>query len=190
MPNPSPQPRYIQSLHQPRIEGFRWVSPQDELDERIYREVLSEGCSILSFSSCATAPEFTYSVGLYLNFLHPEILLMGLHPETARGIIAKIRDEADRGLMLTAESVRHDLFEDRRPVRFRAVPQERYLDYLGRNCNLYYTLFLRPDLRPDDSDVFGFPVLQAIWPDRAGRFPDDPECDPRFVALHELVDQP
>ena len=190
MPNPSPQPRYIQSLHQPRIQGFHWVSPQDELDERIYREVLSEGCSILSFSSCATAPEFTYSVGLYLNFLHPEILLMGLHPETARGIIAKIRDDADRGLMLTPESVRLDLFEDGRPIRFRAVPQERYLDYLGRNCNLYYTLFLRPDLRPDDSDVFGFPVLQAIWPDRAGRFPDDPECDPRFVALHELVDQP
>lgn len=186
MPNPSPQPRYIRSLHQPRIEGFRWVSPQDELDERIYREVLSAGCSILSFSSSVTAPEFTYSVGLYLNFLHPEILLMGLHPETARGVIAKIRDEADRGLILTAESVRHDLFSNGRPVRFRAVPQDRYLDYIPRNCNLYFSLFTRPDAWHD----FGFPVLQAIWPDRAGRFPEDPECDPRFAAIHELVALP
>jgi hypothetical protein len=39
MPRDSAEPRYIQSLHPPRIEGFSWVSPQDELDERIYREV-------------------------------------------------------------------------------------------------------------------------------------------------------
>lgn len=181
---PSP-PRFIQSLTQPRIEGFEWVSPQDELDERIYREVLSDGCSILSFSSCATAPEFTYSVGLYLNFQHPEILLMGLHPSTAHSIISKIREEAINGQSLEADSVRHDLFDNGRELRFRPVPQERYLDYVPRNCNLYFSLFLRN--LPRD---FGFPVLQGIWQDRGGRFPDDPDCDPRFVACHQLIPQP
>lgn len=118
-------PRYIQSLRQPRIEAFKWVFPQDELDERIYREVLTDGCSILSFASSPTSPEFTYSVGLYLNFQHPELLLMGLHPDTAHEIIAKVRDEAAQGLMLTPDSVRHDLFDDSRPVRFRTVPQDK-----------------------------------------------------------------
>ena len=186
MSQDSPEPRYIQSLREPRIDGFRWVSPQDELDERIYREVLSDGCSILSFGSSPTAPEFTYSVGLYLNFLHPEVLLMGLHPSTAHDIIIKILDEAVRGLMLTPDSVRHDLFSDSRPVRFRPVPPERYLDYLGRNCNLYFSLFLREPAFHD----FGYPVLQGIWPDRDGRSPDDSDCDSRFAAIHTLVAQP
>lgn len=182
---PPTPPRYIQSLTQPRIEGFKWISPQDLLDEQIYREVLSDGCSILSFSSSATAPEFTYSVGLYLNFLHPEILLMGLHPDTARGIISRIREEAIKGQTIEAGSVRHDLFDDGRELRFRPVPQERYLDYVPRNCNLYFSLFLR-----DASRDFGFPVLQGIWQDRGGSFPDDPDCDPAFVAIHRLVAQP
>lgn len=185
MPQNSAEPRYIESLRHPRIGGFSWVSPQDELDERIYREVLAVGCSILSFEGCSTAPEFTYSVGLYLNFLHPEVLLMGLHPSTAHGIILKIRDEAARGIMLTTGSVRHDLFSDGRPVRFRTVPQERYLDYLGRNCNLYFSLFSKKSFHD-----FGFPVLQGIWPGKDGLFPDDPNCDARFSAIHRLVAQP
>lgn len=186
MSNSSSEPRYIQSLRQPRIEGFHWVSPQDELDELIYREVLTDGCSILSFMSSPTAPEFAYSAGLFLNFLHPELLLMGLHPTTARTIISQIRDEAAQGLVLTTQSIRYDLFDDGRPVRFRAVPQDRYLDYLGRNCNLYFSLFLRGATFHD----FGFPVLQAIWPDRSGHFPDDAGCDARFAVIHTLVAQP
>lgn len=180
------EPRYIQSLRNPRIEGFRWVSPQDELDERIYREVLSDGCSVLSFKSSPTACEFSYSVGLYLNFLHPEILLMGLHPATAHGIICRIRDAASEGEFLAADAVRCDLFADGRAVRFRPVPQERYLDYLGRNCNLYFSLFLRGAALDD----FKFPVLQGVWSDKEGRFPDDPDCDPGFKAIHTLVEQP
>ncbi|MEP6669878.1 MAG: DUF4262 domain-containing protein [Chthoniobacter sp.] len=170
----------------PRIAGFRWLTPQDPLDERIYREILADGCAILSFNGSPTAPEFTYSVGLYLNFLHPEVLLMGLHPDTAAGIIARLRDEADRGLMMEAGSVRTDLFEDGRPVRFIPAPQERYLDYLGRNCSFYFSLFVPSIPVPD----FHFPVLQGIWPDRQGRFPDEPDCDPRFAAIHRLTPQP
>ena len=186
MPQRSLELPFAQSLRLPRIDGFRLVSPQDELDERIYREVFTAGCSILSFGSCDTAPEFTYSVGLYLNFLHPEILVMGLHPTTAHGLITRLLHEASQGSTLAADSVRQDLFEDSRPVRFRAVPEERYLDYLGRNCNFYFSLFGKQSGLYD----FGFPVLQAIWPDRDGHFPDEPGCDPRFSAVHALTELP
>jgi len=179
-------PRYTASLKSPRIAGFRWLTPQDSLDEQIYREILADGCSILSFRGTQTAPEFTYSVGLYLNFLHPELLLMGLHPDTAAAIIARLRDEAAGGLTTEAGSVRTDLFEDGRPVRFIPVPSERYLDYLGRNCSFYLSIF-RPTMPSPD---FRFPVLQGVWPDRQGRFPDEPGCDPRFVAIHQLTPQP
>jgi len=185
MKRPSGEARFIHSLRHPRIKGFSWVSPQDELDNRIYREVLEDGCSILSFTGDSTSPEFTYSAGLYLNFEHPEVLLMGLHPQTARAIVMKIRDDAIKGVILTSQSVRHDLFSDGRPVRFRAVEQDCYLDYLGRNCNLYFSLFMASAVGD-----FGFPVLQAIWPDKQGFFPDDPRCDERFVAIHELVEEP
>lgn len=186
MPDDFKEARFIQSFHQPRPEGFSWVSPQDELDVKIYREVLRDGCSILSFSSSPSAPEFSYSAGLYLNFLHPEVLLMGLHPGTAFHIISRLRDDAAKGLILTPDSVRNNLFEDGRPVRFRTVPQERYPDYLGRNCNLYFSLFLRQSSCHD----FGFPVLQGIWPGKDGRFPDDADADPAFAAIHTLTAQP
>ena len=184
---PSPlEPPYIQSLPHPKIYGFKLVSTQDELDERIYREVVTDGCSILSFGSGPAAPEFTYSVGLFLNFLHPEILVMGLHPGTAHRLITKLRDGAAQGASVTSDSVRHDLFDDCRPVRFRVVSQERYLDYLGRNCNFYFSLFGRGSVLHD----FGFPVLQVIWPDRDGHYPEDVNCDARFSAIHTLTAQP
>lgn len=177
---------FAHTLQRPRIDGFELVSPQDELDERIYREVFTDGCSILSFGSSVTSPEFTYSVGLYLNFLHPELLMMGLHPSTARSLIMKLRDEAFHGSVLTGGSVRHDLFDDGRPVLFQSVSQDRYLDYLGRNCNFYFSLFGRGA----ELNEFGFPVLQAVWPDRGGRFPDDADCDASFAAIHKLTVQP
>lgn len=165
------------------MADFKWLEPQDALDEQIYRKVLAEGCAILSFAGTATAAEFTYSVGLYLNFLHPEILLMGLHPSTAHAIIARLRDEAGQGNVLSASSVRNDLFPDSRTVRFRAVPEERYLDYLGRDCSFYYSLWVPPR-------EFRFPVLQGIWPGKQGLFPDEEGCDPKYSAIHKLVPQP
>ena len=158
MPKASPEPRFVASLMKPRISGFEWLPPQDDLDERIYREILTDGCSILSFSGTQTSPEFTYSVGLYLNFLQPEILLMGLHPGTAYSIISRLRDDAAAGVAIDSNSVRNDLFEDGRPVKFIPVPNDLYLDYLGRNCSFYLSLFLLPPA----SHEHRFPVLQGI----------------------------
>lgn len=185
MPVTPANARYIKSLHAPGIPGFKWMPPQDKLDELIYRDILVEGCSILSFSGTSTSPEFTYSVGLYLNFRQPEILLMGLHPDTARSIVLKIRDGAAQGTLTGAAAVRDDLFDDHRPVRFLPVPQERFLDYVGRNCSFYFSLFLLPPASHD----FRFPVLQGIWPDRHGFFPDQEGCDSRMTAIHRLQSQ-
>lgn len=184
MPLDSSNARYIGSLKAPRVAGFKWLEPQDALDEQIYRKILTEGCAILPFAGTDTSPEFTYSVGLYLNFLYPEILLMGLHPSTAHAIISRLRNDAAQGHTLSASSVRNDLFPDGRSVRFRAVPEDRYLDYLGRNCSFYYSIFELARRQ------FHFPVLQGIWPGHQGLFPDEEGCDPKYVAIHMLVPQP
>src|SRR5262245_56622172 len=100
------------SLYTPRLAAFEW-RPEDELDHRIYHTVRRHGCSVISVESSATSPEYTYTAGLYHNFLHPEILIMGLHSDTAGSIAGKLRQSAIAGTPPPdTTTVRHELFED------------------------------------------------------------------------------
>jgi hypothetical protein len=118
------EPRYIESLKNPKIPGFRWQEPEDDSDRKMYRDILEHGCQVLAIEAGSNASEFCYSVGLYLNFSHPEILVMGLSSDACTKVINQICREADEGKVIKPGDVRTDLFESGRPVRFVTVGKE------------------------------------------------------------------
>jgi hypothetical protein len=178
--------RYIDSLKSPRISGFEWQEPEDDSDRKMFRDILEHGCHIVAIQSGKNSPDFCYSVGLYLNFLHPEILIMGISGEACQKATNAICREADAGNILKAGDECSDLFEAPRPVRFVAVNQERYCDYLGYAVWFYRSLFYRVEPLAQHK----FPVLEALWPDKNLFYPDDPKCNQKVRDVQTLRPQP
>src|SRR5262245_64150240 len=112
--------RYIESLKNPRIPGFRWQDPEDDGDRKMFRDILEYGCQVIAVQPSKYNPDFAYTVGLYLNFLQPEILVMGVSSQASHKALNQICREAAAGTVFHVGDERTDLFEVRRPVRFAA----------------------------------------------------------------------
>lgn len=57
------------------FENFQWPKPEQEADEKLISNVREHGCHILNVYA---QPPFSFSIGLALNYGHPEIVIFGL----------------------------------------------------------------------------------------------------------------
>lgn len=181
-----PTPLYMDSLKNPKIPGFEWQDPEDDGDRKMFRDILEHGCQVIAVEAGPRSPDFAYSVGLYLNFLHPEILIMGVSSQSSLKAINQIRREAASGGTVREGDERMDLFEVARPVKFTTVAKERYFEYLAYAAWFYRSLLYRvsPPMQHK------FPVLQALWSDKNLLYPDNPKCDAKVRKIQTLVAQP
>lgn len=108
-------------------------------------------------------PHFTYSVGLEWFRKHPEILVVGLPPTIAGGLI----NTAVNSYLLDAEpgfqfevGKSYDEIIHGYPARFAHVGQA----HLDQHITVSRVLQPGTEVR----------CLQLLWPDREGRFPDEP----------------
>jgi len=178
-------PPYMDSLKNPRIPGFQWQEPEDDSDRKLFRNILEYGCQIIAVEAGSNSVEFAYTIGLYLSFLHPEILIMGVSSQACHHAINKIRRDVIAGSVIKDGDERADLFEIPKPVKFVAVDKARYYDYLGYAAWFYRSLlFQPPSLEPK------FPILQAVWPDKDLLCPDNPNCNPAVRKAQILVATP
>lgn len=116
-------------------------------------------------------PPFAYTVGLARTFdHHPELVIAGLPAQQGqRVLVAAVRliEDGDR----FADGDERDRILRGFTIRFRL------LDLTV--CNLTF----------GTSDAYyghRVPRLQLLWPDPAGRFPGDPECDARMAAAQRI----
>ena len=181
-----PTARYIDSLKNPRIPGFEWPEAEDMDDLNIFRSILEKGRMVFTNDARDGKQAHSYTVGFYLNFLHPEIVILGVSNDLAVEGFGTIRTEADSGKTLNAGDERADLFQLRYPVRFISIQDDlNKIDYLDHAAWFYRSLFYKVEPRIRHK----FPVLQAIWADKKGHYPDDPRCDEtvrRQQALNKL----
>jgi hypothetical protein len=119
------------------------------------------------------APAFAYTIGLYENLGHPEIIVFGLPLESMHGVLNQCGDMIRGGTRFcVGESVSGVL--DGYDVRFRAVSSKAsYAAYFGYGCHHY-------------GDQL-FPVLQLLWPDKQHRFPGDDGAADFLVKQQPLL---
>src|ERR1700761_5220874 len=151
---------------------FKWPKPEHKADEIIIRNVREHGCHIVGVGD--GNPSFAYSIGLYLNYRHPELIIFGMRPDYAQSIINDVRDRAAAGHKFSDGDISDDFLENGYKIAFWDVPLMAYPDYLGTALWFYWA-------------SGPFPCLQIIWQDPNRRFPWEAECVPGVKADQPLL---
>jgi hypothetical protein len=143
------------------------------------RFIEETGVSILSvaprLSDDDPGPCWTYSIGLWQQYQHPEILIMGLDSEVAGRLInwfnVAIRDEARR---FADGAARDDVLDGDYICYFEAIPHARFGDYFAGDRWFY-----------DGNDQFE--AVQMIWSDLNHRYPWDQAAPESFRTSQPII---
>lgn len=146
-----------------RTRKFR-ASELSEEDERTISSVEEFGCSVVSVNRTTFGLGWSYTLGLFDTSGQPEIITVGLLPETAHFALNAAAKLLRAGVDLTVG--RHRDLVGEVDCEFRPVDR-KWVEHLMGWALWYY----------DGDD---FPVLQAVYPDLQNRFPGDKEFDKSF----------
>jgi hypothetical protein len=146
-----------------------------QITANILKDIKEHRVHIAFVESDGYCPRFGYSIGLYKEFNHPELIIIGLDFESTGAIINNAKDEIENGIRFI-EGVNYPDFLIELPVQFVDVKKEHYADYLG-----YAGWY--------NDKSMNFPTLQIVWPDRDGKFPWEPEFNENFKFKQPLMDR-
>ena len=143
--------------------------------ERIIKDIKEFCCHLALLESDGYIPAFVYSIGLFKNFKHPEIITFGLTPNLMGSIINHAKDEIKKGVEFKS-GINYEGFIEDYPIQFVEVDKEHYRDYLGYAGWFY-----------DNS--WEFPVLQLIWPDKDKKWPWEESFNENWKFKQPLLDR-
>lgn len=134
------------------------ISPVDRINEMVSRH----GFTVVAVVACEDKPSFAYTIGLDANFSHPEICIVGFHPD----IMAKVLQDAAEMIMVGVE-MHHGttiggIVVDY-PVAFRRPPSETILPAIFTQALGFY-----------GENVFR--MVQMFMPDKNSLFPWEDGC--------------
>jgi Domain of unknown function (DUF4262) len=140
-------------------------------DANVRRDVAEFGCHVSVLTDPRGEPVCAFTIGLVTTYGHPEIVVFGLPPEVAVGLLEALEEDLEDG------------------TRFAT---DRRYDNLLRG----YACMFRP-VHPDNVGMFeaavryhggrDFPILQVFWPDRQGRFPWEAGVRDGFRQLQPVL---
>ncbi|WP_456843565.1 DUF4262 domain-containing protein [Bradyrhizobium sp. USDA 4486] len=154
-------------------DHFEWPEPEHEADKVILRNVRNHGCHITGIPDAH--PRFAFSIGLFLNYGHPELIIFGQSAANAQAIINLVRDRVVAGHKFVDGDIADELLENGYKLGFWHVPFAAYPEYLGTAMWFYRKSRL------------AFPCLQIIWQDVNRRFPWEPERSSSVKADQPLL---
>lgn len=137
----------------------------DEHEMKLLETLEKWGWFVTKVGAGDVEPAFAYSMGLYENFHHPEIVVFGLNLDLMHRLI-NLAGERIREGQKYEEGQEYGDFLEGYPCVFRRVNPSRYDGLL--NFTIWYY------------EGSHFPVLQLVWPDKAGLFSWDEGFDERF----------
>lgn len=156
-----------------RTRKFR-AAALSEQDERTISHVERFGCSVVSVKRTKYGLGWSYTVGIFDTSGKPEIITVGLLPETAHSALSGAAKLLRAGVDLTKG--RHRDLIGEVECEFRPV-DPKWVKHLMGWALWYY-----------DGDEF--PVIQAVYPDLENRFPEDEEFDSSFDQPLMQADAP
>lgn len=146
-----------------RTREFRAGSLSKE-DERTISHIEEFGCSVVSVARTKYGLGWSYTIGVFDTINKPELITVGLLPETAHHALNQATKLLRAGVDLSRG--RHDGLIGEVDCEFRLVDPKWVRRLMGWAVWYY---------RCSD-----FPLLQLVYPDRENRFPEDEAFDKAF----------
>jgi hypothetical protein len=141
------------------------ASPED-IQGTILRLLTAHDWMVMRVSGDEDSLAWSYTIGLWERFGHPELIAVGLPDETSREILnaagAEIRDDG----AVFKTGVHYPQFA--KGFLFKATATEPRIvwDHV-QGARWYYLEHLAKAEPP--------PFIQFVWPDRTGKFPGEPD---------------
>jgi hypothetical protein len=141
-------------------------------DRRLLADVEKYGWHCVQVAGDAEGPTYSFTVGLFQTYQHPELLIMGLDAEVAHGVLSVAVQNIAKGHRYR-EGQRDDSLIENGFCHLKGIPSRLHRQYMG-----YAVWFYRNSPSP-------FTALQVIWPDSEGRFAGEagflhPELQPEL----------
>lgn len=160
-------------------EGNQMQLAPDE--QKLVDDVAKFGWHVMKVSSVSGEAEelpFAYTVGLQATFGWPELLCYGLATDAMAQLLNNAVDELREGAGSPEGGLILNEVAEGFRCRLSPVAKRHHVEHLG------YAIWFARYRGEDPNDVA---CLQLLWPDREGRFPDDPACSEGTKELEPLL---
>lgn len=137
------------------IERFKGRT-LDESEQNVLGHVEHHGWNVTNISDQDGEPGWAFTIGLFENYRHPEVIIFGMSPESRHPILNWIGDNVRGGKPFTAGR-EHDWVLKGHNCWSREVAKRWYRDLLGWAVWFY--------------GGNEFPAVQCLWPSKDGVYP-------------------
>jgi len=165
--------------HSRRLKPFTYPTAIRNSEKKIIDNVRNFGFHIVAVKETDDTPEFFYTIGLYSQYQHPELLIMGVHVSAAADIFRRAHTIIKNGGAIQPwislpEEMTHT------PMKSVAIDASNYTAFLGYGMWFYRSL---GKSRPDT-----FPAIQFVWPDVPNDiYPWDEGYDTGFSFVQNVL---
>jgi len=141
-------------------------------EQKILNDVDKYGLHVMKVMPEKKAPGWAYSIGIHRTQQQPEIIIFGLRGETMQQLINNTAEQMRSGMTYQDDTEDDELLQGYTCV-FKSV-REIWYDVTVGHARWFY-------------GGSNFPLLQLYWPDRNGKYPWDPKCQPEVKALQPML---
>jgi hypothetical protein len=143
-------------------------------EEKLISDVQKFGWTVMLIAETEYMPSFAYTVGLWKNFNHPELISFGFSLNNLQLILNNAGDLIKDGKVFDLRK-RFDDFFEKNDVEFIKVDERNKEDYFGKAINYYKSI--------------DFPALQLVWSDRNNLLPWEEGFEEEFKFKQPLLDR-
>jgi hypothetical protein len=129
---------------------------KDEAEQKALDDIRKHGLHLIHVQDDSQGPGFTYSIGLFENYAHPEIIIFGLKLELASILLNNMAFDIKEGKTFTPREFHEGVLDDFL-CYFGEVPPVHFREFVG-----WARWFYEGD---------NFQLLQCVYPTVKGIFP-------------------
>ena len=128
---------------------------KDDAERKTLADIKKYGLQIIHVFGNEDNPHFSYTVGLYESYLHPEIIIIGLKRELAQVLLNNMAYDIKNGKNYTIGEFHEGVLDDFL-CYFGEVPKSEYKEAVGWAVWFY--------------EGCDFPLIQCVYPTVSGKF--------------------
>jgi len=142
--------------------------------EKFLEDIDKYGFTVLMLEATDYLPSFAYTVGLWKNFKHPEVISFGLSVQNLQTLLNTVGKLVKEGKVMKQNRTYEDFFDSGK-TEFIKVDERNIQDYFGTAIDFYNSR--------------DFQAIQLVWTDHNNKFPWETDFEENLKYRQPLLDR-